>query len=111
MSKTWVKTSRKVLSRLLLVFGLCGLPLLILSSFLLNACWMTPFLIGGYVAEIWTEYRWHYGPRKEKLRMRAQKPARHYYYDRWYTPADSTILNYLASKLREIKKKIRRKPT
>lgn len=106
-----MRMPRKVFSRIILVFGLCILPFLILASILAKAYWITPILVAAYVGEIWTEYRWHYGPRKEKLRMRSQTPARRYYYDHWYTPADSTRLDYLAGRLREIKKKIRRKPT
>ncbi len=60
--------------------------------------------MAGYVGEIYTVYRRFYGTKKEKLQIESQKPAGHYYYDRWYYPADSTRMNFLADKARELKR-------
>src|SRR4030065_2837199 len=92
-----------------LLLELCYLPFFISVSLLAKGYWLTPFLVAGFVGEVYSvNRRWH-GGKKEKLQMASQRSARHYYYDRWYFPADSTRLGYLADKIREIKRKTRRK--
>ena len=93
----------------MLLLELCVLPFFIFVSLLANGYWLTPILIAGYIGEIYAAYRRLRGKKEEKLQMESQRPARHYYYDRWYFPADSTRLGYLADKIREIKRKTRRK--
>jgi hypothetical protein len=100
---------RKALAAFSIVLGLSITPMLIIASVLVKAYWMTPFLIVFWAAEVYTVlYRRSHAKKKEKLQMKSQIPTRRYYYDRWYLPADSTRLNYMAGKIREVKKKIRR---
>ena len=94
---------------LLLALELCILPFFILLSLVANAYWWTTVLVAGYVGEIYTVYRRFYGTKKEKLQIESQKSVGRYYYDHWYYPADSTRMNFLADKAREIKRKLRRK--
>jgi hypothetical protein len=60
-------------------------------------------------AELYYHYHYKHANAKEKHRIQAQKPMRRYFFDRWYTPADSTTQNHLTEELLERKKKIRRK--
>ncbi len=100
---------RKKIGVLLLALELCILPFFIFLSLVANAYGWTTLFVAGYIGEIYTVYRRFYGKKKEKLQIESQKPAGHYYYDRWYYPAESTRMNFLADKAREIKRKLRRK--
>ena len=66
---------------------------------------LTPLFIGIFYANI----RDMRAKKKEILQIESQKTTRMYYDNIWYRPADSTRLEYLANKLQEIKKKVRRK--
>jgi len=94
---------------LMLALELCILPFFIFLSLVANAYGWTTVLVAGYIGEIYTVYRRFYGTKKEKLKIESQKSARRYYYDRWYYPADSTRMNSLEDKAREIKRRLRRK--
>ena len=61
----------------------------------------------AYLAmELYLLYHYKHSKKQEKHRMQSQKPARHYYYDRWYTPADSTQLENEADKVKKRKNHI-----
>jgi len=93
----------------MLSLEMCILPFFIFLSLVANAYGWTTVLVAGYTGEIYTVYRRFNGTKKEKLQIESQKSAGRYYYDRWYHPADSTRMNSLADKVREIKRKLRRK--
>jgi hypothetical protein len=92
----------------MLLLELCVLPFLIFVSLLAKGYWLTPFLVAFFVGEVSSVYRRWRGAKKEKLQMESQRPASHYYYDRWYFPADSTRLNYIREKIQELRKKTAR---
>jgi hypothetical protein len=75
------------------------------TFFCLIVAVLTPLFIGIFYANI----RDMCAKKKEILQIESQKTTRMYYDNIWYRPADSTRLEYLANKLQEIKKKIRRK--
>ncbi len=99
----------RVFAKIVTALGLLVMPFFILISVLANNYWMVAILIVGYVGELYAFYRYTTGTRKVKHLMDSQRPTMHYYYDIWYKPADATRESYMAEKLREFKKKIRRK--
>ena len=68
--------------------------------------WVSALLVfvfaAGIAIPIYTMYRYKHSDKHEKQRMISQKPLNRYYYDRWYTPADSTELDY---QIEQIKKR------
>ena len=109
MSSHLTVRMQKKVGVLLLALELCILPFFIFLSLIANAYGWTTVLVAGYIGEIYTVYRRIYGKKKEKLQIESQIPAGRYYYDRWYYPADSTRMSFLADKARELKSKLRRK--
>jgi len=58
----------------------------------------------GIVIPIYSMYHYRHSNKQEKHRMISQKPLYRYYYDRWYTPADSTELDYQIERIKRRKK-------
>ncbi len=74
----------------------------------MRVLWISAILVivfgSGIAIPIYWRYRYRHSGKGEKERMVAQKQINHYYYDRWYTPADSTEIDY---QIERIKKKNR----
>jgi hypothetical protein len=62
------------------------------------------FIFGSGVAIplLW-KYQYLHSGKEEKKRMIDQKQINHYYYDRWYTPADSTEIEYQIERIKKRK--------
>jgi hypothetical protein len=62
------------------------------------------FVFGSGIAiPIYWKYRYRHSNKWEKEQMIAQKQISHHYYDRWYTPADSTEIDYQIDQIRRRK--------
>ncbi len=76
---------------------------------LLNApsFWPSSLFIFLFASGIAITVYWHYhfgrSDKHEKQRMISQKDLNRYYYDRWYTPADSTLLEHETEKIKRRK--------
>ena len=70
-----------------------------------------PWIIGilvivfgsGIAIPIYWRHRYRNSGKGEKKRMVDQKQINHYYYDRWYTPADSTEIDYQIERIKKRK--------
>ena len=76
----------------------------LLASVLLGVIWSI-----GLAADLYLYYHYKHASKHERQRMESQIPIRRYFYDRWYTPADSTRTQHMKEQLREMKKKVRRR--
>jgi hypothetical protein len=81
----------------------------VVLALILQIPWLTPILVllfgSGIAIPIYFRYRYRHSSKAEKRRMVSQKALNSYYYNRWYTPADSTQLENEATKLK--RKKLR----
>jgi hypothetical protein len=70
--------------------------------------WVSAILVfvfgSGIAIPILWKYRYNHSGKEEKKRMIAQKQISHYYYDRWYSPADSTEIDYQIEQIKKRKK-------
>ncbi len=67
------------------------------------------FIIAGYLVwYFYMMYHMKHADKKKKEKISKQFSANHYYYDKWYTPADSTRMENEVNKLKK-KKRILRK--
>jgi len=57
----------------------------------------------GFAIPIYWKHRFNHAEKVEKQLMISQKKIYHYYYDRWYTPADSTELDYQIERIKKRK--------
>ncbi len=77
----------------------------ILALFMTNL-WVKTLLAfvfsSGILIPIYWKYRFNYTKKVEKQLMISQKKCR-YHYDRWYTPADTTKLEYQIEKIKKRK--------
>jgi protein tyrosine phosphatase len=73
--------------------------------------WMKTLLAfvfaSGIAIPIYWKYRFKHAEKEEKQLMISQKKIYHFYYDRWYTPADSTELYYQIERIKKRKKPIK----
>ena len=80
---------------------------IILAVFMTNV-WMKTLLAfvfaSGIAIPIYWKYRFKHAEKGEKQLMVSQKKICHYYYDRWYTPADSTEIDYQIERIKKRKK-------
>jgi hypothetical protein len=69
--------------------------------------WISAILVivfgSGIAIPIYWRHRYRNSGKGEKERMVAQKQINHYYYDRWYTPADSTEIDYQIERIKKRK--------
>ena len=83
---------------------------IILAVFMTNV-WMKTLLAfvfaSGIAIPIYWKYRFKHAEKEEKQLMISQKKINHYYYDQWYTPADSTEIDYQIERIKKRKKPIR----
>jgi hypothetical protein len=61
----------------------------------------------GIAIPIYWKYRYGHSEKKEKKRMIAQKQINSHYYNRWYTPADSTELDYQIEQIKKRQKRLK----
>ena len=80
----------------------------IVLAILLRIPWLSPVLVllfaSGIAIPIYFRHHYRHSNKLEKKRMLSQKSINSHYYNRWYTPADSTELDY---QIERIKKKTR----
>ncbi len=73
----------------------------------MRVLWMSTILVivfgSGIVIPIYWRHRYRHSGKGEKKRMVAQKQINHYYYDRWYTPADSTEIDHQIERFKKRK--------
>lgn len=73
--------------------------------------WISPILAllsaTGLTLPIWWRNHYRHSSKKEKERMGAQKSFNSYYYNRWYTPADSTEMDYEIEQIKKRKKSLK----
>ncbi|MCW4029597.1 MAG: hypothetical protein NWE92_08120 [Candidatus Bathyarchaeota archaeon] len=67
-------------------------------------------LITGLIAavtagHIYALYRYRHANKQQKQKRDDQKTLYRYYYDRWYTPADSTRIEHEKEKLKKLSRK------
>jgi len=60
----------------------------------------------GIAIPIYWKYRFKHAEKEEKQLMISQKKINHYYYDRWYTPADSTEIDYQIERIKKRKNQL-----
>jgi hypothetical protein len=82
----------------------------IILSIVITNLWMKTLLAfvfaSGIAIPIYWKYRFKHAEKEEKQLMISQKKMYHYYYDRWYTPADSTEIDYQIERIKKRKKPI-----
>ena len=82
---------------------------IILALFMTNL-WMKTLLAFvfalGIAIPIYWRHRFNHAEKAEKQLMISQKKIYHYFYDRWYTPADSTELDYQIERIKKRKKQL-----
>jgi hypothetical protein len=83
----------------------------IVLALLLRILWLSPILVllfaSGILIPIYFRHQHRHSNKAEKQRMIAQKAINSYYYNRWYTPADLTELDYQIEKIKKRKKPIK----
>jgi hypothetical protein len=60
----------------------------------------------GVVIPIYWKYHFRHSGKEEKKLMIAQKQINSVYYNRWYTPADSTELDYQIERIKKRKQPV-----
>ena len=82
----------------------------IILALIMRPLWVsTPLVIvfaGCIAIQIYLIYHYKHSNKQERHRMISQKPLYRYYYDRWYTPADSTELDYQIERIKKRQKTI-----
>jgi hypothetical protein len=68
------------------------------------------FVFGSGIAiPIYWKYHYRHSGKKEKERMITQKQINSHYYNRWYTPADSTEMDHQIELIKKRKKSLKLK--
>jgi hypothetical protein len=79
----------------------------IVLALLLWISWLSPVLVllfaSGIAIPIYFRHHYRRSNKVEKKRMITQKALNSYYYNRWYTPADSTELDYQIERIKKRK--------
>ncbi len=74
----------------------------------IRVLWMSAILFfvfsSGIAIPIYWKYHYKQYGKKEKERMIAQKQINSYYYNRWYTPANSTEMDHQIELIKKEKK-------
>jgi hypothetical protein len=80
----------------------------IILALSMRVLWVSALLVfvfgSGIAIPIFWKYHYRHSGKEEKERMITQKQISHYYYDRWYTPADSTEIECKIEKIKKRKK-------
>ncbi len=96
-----------------------GFPYAIYIFFIILALnmrvlWVSAILVfvfgSGIAIPIFWKYHYKHSNKPEKKRMIAQKQINSHYYNRWYTPADSTELDYQIERIKKRKNAFGRPP-
>jgi len=73
--------------------------------------WVSAILVvvfsSGIAIPILWKYRYKHSSKREQQRIIAQKQINSHYYNRWYTPADSTELDYQIELIKKRKKSLK----
>jgi hypothetical protein len=84
----------------------------IILALSLTNIWMKTLLsfvfASGITIPIYWKYRFKHAEKEEKQLMISQKKINHYYYNRWYIPADSTELDYQIERIKKRKNQLTR---
>ncbi len=79
----------------------------VVLALMMQIFWLSPVLVlifgSGIAIPIYWRYHFKHSGKKEKKRMASQKQINRFYYDRWYTPADSTELDYQIERFKKRK--------
>jgi len=79
----------------------------IILALSMRILWVSAILIvifgSGVAIPLLWKYHYLHSGKEEKKRMINQKQINHYYYDRWYTPADSTEIEYQIERIKKRK--------
>ena len=93
-----------------------GFPCVIYIFFIILALnirvlWVSASLVvvfsSGIAIPILCKYHYIHSNKREKQRMIAQKQINSHYYNRWYTPADSTEMDYQIEQIKKRKKALK----
>ena len=99
--------NRKRISLLYYGFTFAVFAFFVILALNMRVLWISVILVFvyGWGIAIPISWRHHYrhSGKGEKERMVAQKQINHYYYDRWYTPADSTEIDYQIERIKKRK--------
>ena len=81
--------------------------LLILAVLLMTTVWFSFVLVillaTAIIQPLYMRYHLNRSDKKERERVKSQRQIYHHYYDRWYTPADSTELDYQIERIKKEK--------
>ena len=93
-----------------LFIAICSVCIYIstLAPNLLGGLAMGTFFTALLIGTLYKYYRYSRAKQKEKQQMDSQIPTGGHYYKIWYTPADSTELQYQKEKMQENRRKKRR---
>jgi hypothetical protein len=79
----------------------------IILALSMRILWVSAILVfifgSGIAIPLLWKYHYFRSGKEEKKRMIDQKQINHYYYDRWYTPADSTEIEYQIERIKKRK--------
>ena len=82
----------------------------IILALSMRVLWISAILVlvfgSGIAIPIYWKYHYRHSGKREKERMIAQKQINSYYYNRWYTPADSTEMDYQNDLIKKRKKSL-----
>jgi len=93
-----------------------GFPFAIYIFFIILALnmrvlWVSAILVfifgSGIAIPILWKYHYKHSGKREKQRMITQKQINSHYYNRWYTPADSTEIDYQIEQIKKRKKALK----
>ena len=80
----------------------------IILALSMRVLWISATLVlvfgSGIAIPIYWKYHYRHSGKREKERMTAQKQINSHYYNRWYTPADSTEMEYQIELMKKRKK-------
>ena len=100
--------NRKRISLLYIGFTFAVFTFFVISALNMRVLWISVILVFvfelGIAIPIYSRHLYRHSRKGEKERMVAQKQINHYFYDRWYSPADSTEIDYQIERIRKGKK-------
>ena len=94
------------------VFSTAILLFFIILAIFMTNFWMKTLLafvcVSGIAIPIYWKHPFNHAEKVEKQLMISKKKIYHYYYDRWYTPADSTELDYQIERIKKRKNRLQK---
>jgi hypothetical protein len=99
--------NRKRISLLHYGFTYAVFTFFVILALNMRVLWISVILVFvfglGIAIPIYWNYHYKHSSKREKELMITQKQINHYYYDRWYTPADSTEIDYQIERIKKRK--------